>query len=107
MARPVSLEMGPALPLLPVPAGPCNKVARFFLAQHTKTGEIYQITTTYTKWSQNRPNGRKIDQTAIKYTNIFHCKSLKKLPKSGFWVENMPSGNPALQSRIRSAFVLC
>jgi hypothetical protein len=22
------------------------------------------------------PNGRKIDQTAVKYTNVFHCKIL-------------------------------
>jgi hypothetical protein len=32
------------------------------------------MTIKYTKLSQNIPNGRKIDQMAIKYTNIFHCK---------------------------------
>jgi hypothetical protein len=26
---------------------------------------------------------------AIKYTNIFHCKTLKNLPKKDFWCENM------------------
>jgi hypothetical protein len=26
------------------------RVARFFLVQHTKTGKIYQIITTFTKW---------------------------------------------------------
>jgi hypothetical protein len=50
------------------------RVARFFLVQHTKTGKIYQITTKYTKWSQNIPNDRKIDQMAIQYT-----KSLKNV----------------------------
>jgi hypothetical protein len=39
--------------------------------------QIKQITTKYTKWLQN---GRKIDQMAVKYTNIFHCKALKDLP---------------------------
>jgi hypothetical protein len=43
-----------------------NRVARFFLAQHTKTGKIYQMTIKYTKWPQKIPNGCKIDQTAIK-----------------------------------------
>jgi hypothetical protein len=42
------------------------------------------------------PNGRKIDQTAIKYTNIFHCKTLQDLPK--FWIENKSSGNPGLKT---------
>jgi hypothetical protein len=32
-----------------------------------------------------------------KYTNIFHCKTLKHLPKLGFLFENIPSGNPALE----------
>jgi hypothetical protein len=32
------------------------------------------------------PNGRKIDQTDIKYTYTFHGKSIKKLPKFGFLV---------------------
>jgi hypothetical protein len=51
------------------------KVARFFLVQSTKTG-------------QNRPNdhnffpnGRKIDQMAIKYANIFHSKTLQNFPE--------------------------
>jgi hypothetical protein len=34
-----------------------------------------------TKWPQNRPNGRKIDQMAIKYTNIYDGKTLHNLPK--------------------------
>jgi hypothetical protein len=32
------------------------------------------------------PNGRKIDQMAIKYTYIFHCKALQNLPKLGLLV---------------------
>jgi hypothetical protein len=35
----------------------------------------------------------KIDQMAIKYTKIFHCKTLQNLPKLGFLFENTPSGN--------------
>jgi hypothetical protein len=31
----------------------------------------------------------------IKYTKIFHSKTLQNLPKFGFWFENKPSGNPA------------
>jgi hypothetical protein len=31
---------------------------------------------------------------AIKYTNIFHCKTLQNLPKFGFLFENRASGNP-------------
>jgi hypothetical protein len=40
----------------------------------------------YTKRPQNIPNGCKIDQMAINYTNIFHCKALQNLPKVGFSV---------------------
>jgi hypothetical protein len=47
----------------------------------------------YTKWSGNITNGHqnyqmacKIDQTGIQYINIFHCKTLQKLPKLGFLV---------------------
>jgi hypothetical protein len=39
----------------------------------------------------------KIDQLAIKYTNLFHCKTLKIYPNWDFGFENMPSGNPAKQ----------
>jgi hypothetical protein len=31
---------------------------------------------------------------AIEYTKIFHCKTLKNLPKFGFLVSKLPSGNP-------------
>jgi hypothetical protein len=52
------------------------------------------MTTKYTKWSQNIPNGSKMDQLAIKFTNICHCKTLKIYPNWDFWFENIPSGNP-------------
>jgi hypothetical protein len=42
----------------------------------------------------NRPNGSKIDQPAIKYTNIFHCKTLQNLPKSGFLVRKYTIWQP-------------
>jgi hypothetical protein len=63
-----------------------HRVARFFLAQHTKTRKKFQITIKYKERPQNIPNGRKIDQMAIKYTNIFHRKSFQNLPKLGFLV---------------------
>jgi hypothetical protein len=45
-------------------------------------------------------NVRKINQMALKYTNILHCKNLQNLSKSEFLFENMPSGNPASQKFI-------
>jgi hypothetical protein len=44
------------------------------------------MTIKYSKLSQIIPNGGKIDQMAIKYTNIFHCKTLQNLPKLRFLV---------------------
>jgi hypothetical protein len=49
--------------------------------------------TTYQN-AKNIPNKHKIykmavckvDQMAINFTNIFHCKTLQNLPKRGFWV---------------------
>jgi hypothetical protein len=51
-----------------------------------KRGKIYQITTKYTKWPQNIPNGLKIDQMVIKYTEILNSNTLQNLPKFGFLV---------------------
>jgi hypothetical protein len=36
-----------------------------------------KYTIKYTKWPQHLLNGHKIDQMAIKYTNIFHCKTIQ------------------------------
>jgi hypothetical protein len=58
---------------------------QIFLGTPYQNGENrYQITINYTKWPQNIPNGCKIDPMAIKYTNIFYCKTLQNLPKLGF-----------------------
>jgi hypothetical protein len=38
-----------------------------------KLGEIFQMTTKYTKWPYNISNGRKIDQMVLTYTKISHC----------------------------------
>jgi hypothetical protein len=51
-----------------------------------KRGKIYQMILNYTIWPQHRPNGRKIDRMAIKFTNLFHCKTLQNWPKLGFLV---------------------
>jgi hypothetical protein len=59
-----------------------RRVARSFLGQHTKTVKIHQMTIKYARWPQNIPNGRKIDQMAIKT----HCKTLQNLPEFGFLV---------------------
>jgi hypothetical protein len=48
--------------------------------------KIYQITTNYTKCRSNTTKDRKMDQVSIKYTNIFHCKTLQNVPKFGFLV---------------------
>jgi hypothetical protein len=43
------------------------------------------------------PNGRKIDQIAIKFTNIFYCKTLQNLPKLGFLVRKETIWQPRLE----------
>jgi hypothetical protein len=44
------------------------------------------MSTKYTKCPHNTPNGRKIDQMEIKYTNTVHYKTLENLPELGFLV---------------------
>jgi hypothetical protein len=52
------------------------------------------VAVKYSKWQQNRPN-------CLKFTNIFHYKTLQNLPQIGiFWFENRPSGNPAALHEI-------
>jgi hypothetical protein len=46
---------------------PISKMHRHNIPKWRK---IYLITINYTKWPQNTPNCRKIDQMVIKYTNI-------------------------------------
>jgi hypothetical protein len=43
----------------------------------------------------------KIDQMAIKYTNILYFKTLQDLPTSELWVENIPSSSPVSMSRAQ------
>jgi hypothetical protein len=63
------------------------RVARFFLAQYTKTGR-----NRYTKLPLNYkmaikfPNERSIFQNDVVYANLFRSKSLLNLPKLGFLV---------------------
>jgi hypothetical protein len=59
-----------------------------------KWGKIYQITITYTKCPHNIPNGNKINRMAIKYTSIFHYKTLLNLPKSRFLVRKYAIWQP-------------
>jgi hypothetical protein len=67
--------------------GPREQGCQIFLsAADQKRGKMYPIAIKYTQWPQNITNGRKIDQTAKKYANIFHCKALRNLPKLGFFV---------------------
>jgi hypothetical protein len=70
-----------------------DRVARFFLAQHTKTKKnlpndhkISQIANTYTKWTENLPNGHKIYQHLL-------LQDPPKLTQIVF--ENKASGNTA------------
>jgi hypothetical protein len=56
---------------------------QIFFVPLTKTVKIFRMTIKYTKWSQNIQNGSKIDEMAIKCTNIFHRSTLKKFTKIG------------------------
>jgi hypothetical protein len=59
------------------------------------------MTIKYTK------SGRKIFQTAIKYTNIFQSKVLQNLPKFQiFRFENASSGNPGMEINLIFLFRL-
>jgi hypothetical protein len=77
---------------LKLEARPESRLARFILAQYTKTGENIQ----------KLPNDHNIYEIAIKYSmesdaNLqrFSILSPSKIfPKSDFWFENIPSGNP-------------
>jgi hypothetical protein len=48
-----------------------------------KREKFYQYTTKDTQCLSNISNGCKMDQTSMKYSKIFHCKTLQKLPQ--FW----------------------
>jgi hypothetical protein len=73
-----------------------------------KPEKIYQITRKNSKRPQNMANGCKIYRMDIKYTNIFHYRTVKNLPKFGFWVWNYSIWQPCCRlqgqslSRIRN-----
>jgi hypothetical protein len=71
---------------------PLCRVARFFLAQYTKTVKIYQITTIL-------PKGHKIHQMVVKYSkissNIFSILRPSKIyPNWDFFVWKYPIWQP-------------
>jgi hypothetical protein len=45
-----------------------------------------------------------MDQVSIKYTNIFHCKTLKNLPKFGFLVGKQTIWQPWVQAEVLFSF---
>jgi hypothetical protein len=47
-------------------------------------------------------NSWKNDQMAIKYTNIFHCKTLQNLPKSGFLVRKETIWQPWTEGAVKA-----
>jgi hypothetical protein len=71
-----------------------SRVARFFVIQYTKTGTIYQITTTLPNKHMHMLHGSSIFQMALKYTNISISRTSKIYPNRDFWFEKKPSGNP-------------
>jgi hypothetical protein len=61
---------------------------QIFLGKTYQNGKIYRNNH---KISNNGhiigiPKRHKIDQMAVNYTNISHCKTLQNLPKMGFLV---------------------
>jgi hypothetical protein len=81
---------------------------QIFLGPKYQNGEKYTRLpqNTYTKWPWNISNARKTDQMVIKYTKIFHSKTLKIYSNWDFWFENKPSGNPVFQSE-KKLFLFC
>jgi hypothetical protein len=71
-----------------------TRFARFFLVQNTKTMKLYQMTMNYTKCPLNITKDRKMDKVFMKYTNIFHCKTIQNLSKFGFWVRRQTIWQP-------------
>jgi hypothetical protein len=84
-----------------------SRVARFFLAQHTKNGG------NYTKIPQNIPNDIKLYHLTVKYgyknaVNIptFSSPRPSKIYKKLFWFENCtPSGNPESVSAPKFSYL--
>jgi hypothetical protein len=58
---------------------------------------IYQTATNYTKRLWIIPNGNKLEQINVKYTNMFHPSPSKVYKNWDFWSPTKPSGNPGYQ----------
>jgi hypothetical protein len=58
---------------------------QIFLSTKTKTGKNTKLLRTMPNVHKTPiTKDSKMDQVSIKYTNIFHCKTLQNLPKFGF-----------------------
>jgi hypothetical protein len=57
-----------------------------------KREKYTKITTKYTKWQSNIPNGHKT------YQHLFLQDTPKNCPYWDFWFEKKQSGNPALMA---------
>jgi protoporphyrinogen oxidase len=51
-----------------------------------KREKYTKMTTKFTKWPLDIPNGCQIFQMAINYTDIFHSKALQNIPNLDVWV---------------------
>jgi nuclear transport factor 2 (NTF2) superfamily protein len=75
---------------------------QIFLGTKYQNGKMYQITVSYTKCPWSITKDRKMDKVSIKYTIIFHCKTLQNLPKFGFLVWKQTIWQPCpVPSKIR------
>jgi hypothetical protein len=63
-----------------------TRSARFFSVKHTKTGKNIPNHNTLYQMPIKIAIGRKIFQITIEYTNVFHSKALRNVPKFGFLV---------------------
>jgi hypothetical protein len=64
-----------------------GRVARFFLVQNTKTGKYIPNDHKDTKWPENIPNGRYIDQMAINIPTSSIARPSKIDPNWDFWFQ--------------------
>jgi hypothetical protein len=58
-----------------------SRVARLFLAQHTKTVNYTKGSLNISKKLNNIPSGHKIYQIDLKFTQVFYAKAFKKIQK--------------------------
>jgi hypothetical protein len=63
-----------------------DRVARFFLARHSKTGKIYKMAMHYNKWQYKIRNGSKIDQMPFEIYQLLSLTHFKMNPDCDFLV---------------------